>query len=348
MIEKQNPRFLKRRLSYSGPFILYFSTGKEGPNSQLKSKMNILDSKYEHLVILEVDWDEYKKIRNKLSFKIENNIYLFCKGKQIKCVTYPDKTGLAELFREGIKIHNEKIENSCKMLGTKPPKNVIISDPKYDHTKKIYSQRRRNIVLAANKKFRMNKIINLPDIEDITRDLDSDICLKTETSSKFNKDHDTVKSLTDPLKNNLEEINKKKILRKRNLLWSKYGNISRNISNYKKYSIPESNSSEVVKPKMNRANYLSRTNKTNINFQQNTLDLKSKNSRKKLPFKWVVHGKQILSKHDYFLLVNERKLISPNSEIKNNIEIKDKKCISENIITTNIDLPMDLSIKKSC
>lgn len=168
MIIKQKTKYLKRKLYHPGPFIIYFNSSINDYNNILVSKMKVIADLFKEIQFLEIDWVEYNKYRVQPDENLLNKVILFYDHKLIKSLEYPDNNKLAELIINSIQLYNQKTKNQTKRIDTKPRSktNYILEILNDTSLKKQYLNNQEWFLTAA-KNYKMNKILNFQNIEEV-------------------------------------------------------------------------------------------------------------------------------------------------------------------------------------
>lgn len=372
MIIKQEIKLLKRRISFKGPYILFFNIRKDGYNQILVKNMHILGSIYKYIHFLEIDFEKYKLLVKNVDDNIQNHVFMFHDGREIRCINYPNINEIAEFITEAVPLHNQKIEIKARNIGTMPTGKSKYSKLKNDHILKNKFLALRESKIRTKKKNILKQIITLPNIEDIIKfispkdKLEIEILKQIEyiknnqTKYKFNlfniHYNNDSNSTKQPKHNDFKRYVFKNSLMKSNIVSNKNSN---DISSLKKLKFVESKPSFIKKEdsdiskienlsevcKYHSENHNKQKNSTNIIQTHTCLDSTINQSRNISPIRWVVDGNQIFKEADYiFIKYQSNYQIKSNN---NNIQMQiNKNNIygSKNISIKRDDKPLNLSI----
>lgn len=110
MIIRINPQNFPRRVSKTGPFVVFFDAKIIGKNKQLVKIIHYIGEKLKNISFFELEWNEFKRFRGINTDNEMNNIYLYYKGKiEIKEVN-PDSQKLLKFLDKIVKIYNNEID----------------------------------------------------------------------------------------------------------------------------------------------------------------------------------------------------------------------------------------------
>lgn len=225
MAEKILASRLRGLIWRNGPYLYYFSGESEDINQNIIENMRSLAKVHRIIKVLEIDWNDYINFMKNKSLGVMNTIYLYFKGDLIKEEFNPDLKKIQELFIEGVKFFNKKVDNhieNVENLLMRNPINkefpsIITHKKEFDsyHQRTCWKKRQR--LLRKKLKFQINDKISKKEIEIFKNEIEPSK-LKLENvniSLKNDKIKDQVFLDHPSLVNKIVDINDEKILRKK-------------------------------------------------------------------------------------------------------------------------------------
>lgn len=175
MSKKIHPKSLRINLWRPGPYLVFFSGKHKDINPIVVENIKEIAKRYQFIIVLEVDWEEYVEYELKVSSDEMKNILVYFKGKIEICEKYPDAYKIEQIFQKCQEFFNIALEekNSHKLefrknfydstkKSQKKGKKTLTDEQKFHISyRNILSQRRYNMKIFKNKITNYNKIYNI-------------------------------------------------------------------------------------------------------------------------------------------------------------------------------------------
>lgn len=173
MILKLHPTDLRRRLTKTGPFIVFCNAECGGDNEKLIEYIYDISYSLNDISFIELKWIEYKKFKGFKSDDEKNHIYAYFKGEISLFEPNPNNENLLIFFNKCVELYNKKIDTTVQNIGLrnknvdkciKNKKEQLERERNYVY-KKAYFLRKKIKISSINTKNIKNNILFQPQMK---------------------------------------------------------------------------------------------------------------------------------------------------------------------------------------
>lgn len=233
MIEKIEPKQLRKHIWRIGPYMTYFSGNHQLINKDIEIIIKEMSKKYTCVKILEIDWESYVDYEKIVDFDNAKKVNVYFEGKIKFSVPYPDFNKIYDLFHQCQKFYLERFQKES--LNVMTPKSVPSIRKRKQVTRFQRESKTRIISFNKNYNYYRNKYLEDYDVTNIESVSHDNITLSNSFhSQQFNSLKGSFKNITQP-----EMINNSLSISKNPTDLDKFQNVSKIISS-SYYFCPES------------------------------------------------------------------------------------------------------------
>lgn len=131
------PRSLRRRLSFYGPYIYFYNTDYPAFYKSIVEYINKLAIEYPDLGVFQIDWRKHLSFGQKTCIKEIHKVYLYCNKKKEYEKYFPNKNDINEVFYKAIQLYNDRIEQRAKDISSRETTKKLCPND-IDYKEKLY------------------------------------------------------------------------------------------------------------------------------------------------------------------------------------------------------------------